>query len=274
MKLKFLGTAAAEAVPALFCECEVCSYAKKFGGKDVRRRCSYLLDDDTMIDFGPDSNWQVNEFNIDLLKIKRIIVTHSHSDHLDGKEFLWRHAGYSQVSQKLKILADESTHKLICQSTGADYEKLFLEEVLLQPGIKVVEDDITILPVRANHDPKACPLNYIISRNGKNLLIANDTGWWSDESWEILKNSGIRLDMAVIEACGALKYPGWKHSHLSGDTCVEMRDELKKIGLIHDKTICVTNHFSHDGAPIHEKMEEFFNKNDIIVAYDGLTIDF
>ena len=274
MRLQFLGTAAAEAMPAFFCECEVCSYAQKNGGKDIRRRCSYLLDDDTMIDFGPDVNWQTTEFNIDLLKIKRIIFTHSHSDHLDAGEILWRRAGFSQISKKIRILGDEGIHETICRKTGTDYDTLWLEKVLLQPGIKTQEEDITILPVRANHDPAATPLNYIISRNGKNLLIANDTGWWSDESWDILKNSGIRLDMAVIEACGCLKWPGWKHSHLSADTCVMMRDELQKIGLIDDKTICVTNHFSHNGGSTHAEMEEFFGKNNMIVAFDGLTIEF
>ncbi len=33
MKLKYLGTAAAEGIPALFCRCEMCAYARKAGGK-------------------------------------------------------------------------------------------------------------------------------------------------------------------------------------------------------------------------------------------------
>ena len=55
MKLTFLGTAAAEGMPALWCECPTCAEAKKLGGKEIRRRCSYLLDGDTLIDFGPDA---------------------------------------------------------------------------------------------------------------------------------------------------------------------------------------------------------------------------
>ena len=40
MKLVFLGTAAAEAIPALWCGCNICREARRRGGKDIRRRCS------------------------------------------------------------------------------------------------------------------------------------------------------------------------------------------------------------------------------------------
>lgn len=35
MKIKFLGTAAAEAVPAISCSCDVCNYSRKVGGRLV-----------------------------------------------------------------------------------------------------------------------------------------------------------------------------------------------------------------------------------------------
>ncbi|WP_285603961.1 hypothetical protein [Enterococcus gallinarum] len=31
MKLHYLGTAAAERVPAIFCQCRVCQYARQYG---------------------------------------------------------------------------------------------------------------------------------------------------------------------------------------------------------------------------------------------------
>ena len=65
MRIQILGSAAAEAVPALWCECECCEYARKHGGKDIRRRCSYWVDDDTLADFGPDANWQSVACGID-----------------------------------------------------------------------------------------------------------------------------------------------------------------------------------------------------------------
>ena len=81
MKVKFLGTAAAEGIPALWCECDVCRKAKQLKGKELRRRCSYFIDDDTIVDFGPDSYWQSMEFDVDLTLIKRVLFTHPHEDH-------------------------------------------------------------------------------------------------------------------------------------------------------------------------------------------------
>lgn len=61
MKIKVLGSAAAECCPALWCECEFCEKARNEGGKNLRRRTSYLIDDDTLVDLGPDFFWQSSD---------------------------------------------------------------------------------------------------------------------------------------------------------------------------------------------------------------------
>jgi len=38
MKFQYLGTAAAEGWPALFCNCDNCEKARKAGGKNIRIR--------------------------------------------------------------------------------------------------------------------------------------------------------------------------------------------------------------------------------------------
>ena len=82
MKLTFLGTAAAEAMPAHFCVCETCKTARKNGGKDIRKRCCYLLNDDTLIDYGPDIWDQSIMYNFDLADIKRIFSLLKSEEHL------------------------------------------------------------------------------------------------------------------------------------------------------------------------------------------------
>ena len=54
MVITFLGTAAATARPLVFCRCQACRRAWTQGGKDLRRRSSVLIDDDLLIDLGPD----------------------------------------------------------------------------------------------------------------------------------------------------------------------------------------------------------------------------
>ena len=100
MKLMFLGTAAAEGIPALWCECEYCVKAAKIGGKEIRHRTGYWLDDDTVIDFGPDFYSQSLTYGIDLRQMKRVLFTHAHEDHMSPLEFGNRRNGFSQVGKK------------------------------------------------------------------------------------------------------------------------------------------------------------------------------
>ncbi len=57
MKVTFPGTAAAEGIPAQWCECALCRKAHQLRGKELRRRSAYLIDSDTLVDFGADINW-------------------------------------------------------------------------------------------------------------------------------------------------------------------------------------------------------------------------
>jgi phosphoribosyl 1,2-cyclic phosphate phosphodiesterase len=50
MKLLFLGTAAAEGFPGLFCNCASCREARALGGKNLRMRSSLLINEDLLID--------------------------------------------------------------------------------------------------------------------------------------------------------------------------------------------------------------------------------
>ena len=81
MKIKYLGTAAAESIPAMFCECSFCQYARKVGGREIRKRSGVVIDDELMIDFSPDVNAAFMEYGMSLANIKNIIFTHSHPDH-------------------------------------------------------------------------------------------------------------------------------------------------------------------------------------------------
>ena len=95
MKLKYLGTAAAEGIPALFCRCEMCAYARKAGGKEIRRRAGALLDGTLKLDFGPDSYWQMISENLDYTDIHAVLITHSHEDHLEPCDVTYRRPGFA-----------------------------------------------------------------------------------------------------------------------------------------------------------------------------------
>ena len=52
--ITFLGTAAANAFPEAFCSCRNCTQARTAGGRSLRKRSAALINDDLLIDLGPD----------------------------------------------------------------------------------------------------------------------------------------------------------------------------------------------------------------------------
>ena len=273
MQIKVLGSAAAEGWPALFCECDICKYAWKHKGKDVRRRTSYLLNDDVMIDYGPDVYGQSLQFDIDLSNIGAIFFTHSHDDHCDPVEFAWRRQGFSVVTKDLHIYANQTTLNRIQQRLmNGDWERYHIIPHLTLPGVPFQYKQYKVMPILAQHAAyPELPLNYIIQdEEGKTALIGNDTGWWCDASWEHLK--AYKLDIAIIEATMGPKYKDHNRGQLGTGAAVTVRDELKRLGVIDDNTLVAVNHFSHNGLGLHKDMEAFFNPQGIQVCYDGYVL--
>ncbi|MFR8176478.1 MAG: hypothetical protein ACLVB5_05105 [Christensenellales bacterium] len=83
MEYQYLGTGAAEGMPATFCACPVCLRSMREGGKSLRMRACTLLGDDVLIDLSPDIHAQKLRFGLRLDRLKCIVFTHSHPDHQD-----------------------------------------------------------------------------------------------------------------------------------------------------------------------------------------------
>ncbi len=49
---------------------------------------------------------------------------------------------------------------------------------------------------------------------------------------------------------------------------------LKEMGAIHDGTVRIINHFSHNARPIQSVLEKEVEKGGFLVAYDGMQIEF
>src|SRR5690606_29020384 len=68
--------------PNPHCRCEACEAARSAGGKSIRRMCSAIIDDDLLIDLGPDVGDACRNFGFNLASIQWVLQTHSHGDHL------------------------------------------------------------------------------------------------------------------------------------------------------------------------------------------------
>ena len=87
MRIKVLGSGASEGFPAIFCNCDSCIKARESGGKNIRTRSQFYVDDDLMIDFGDDTFYHSLNENIILSKMKYLLITHSHIDHYNPTIF-------------------------------------------------------------------------------------------------------------------------------------------------------------------------------------------
>ena len=273
MRIQFLGTAAAEGIPALFCNCETCRTARQRGGKDLRRRTAYLVDDDTMVDFGPDIFWQSMAYGIELEKIQRLLISHSHPDHLAVKELQWRAMGYCNVDTDMTLYGDQAVmDTLHAEMEYFTPQRYHLRLQLAFPGDTFTDGDMTITAIRASHAcPPEIPLNYVIQRGGVTALIGHDSGWWREESWEILRR--FKLDIVVMEGTCGFGQPDYQSYHMGANAVVRLHDELRKQGILKEDATAVVSHFSHNGHALHDHLEEFFAPHGIQVAYDGMVVE-
>jgi phosphoribosyl 1,2-cyclic phosphate phosphodiesterase len=140
---------------------------------------------------------------------------------------------------------------------------------LMEPGDTIQSGDITATALKATHAPTETALNYIIQRNGKTILIANDTGWFPDQSWDLLKN--FSFDAVILDCC----YMHWdqRRSHMGGSSFTECFKELEKQGSLKPGARLIANHFSHNPNLTHEELCTWLNPLGIEVGYDGMEIE-
>ena len=276
MKIKFYGTAAAEGVPALYCDCPICEQARKLGGKDFRTRSQAMINDDLLIDFPADTYMHVLRDGLPLHKIYDIIITHSHSDHLYPVDISMRAPGYANLKDNRPLNVYGSS--VVANALRANAKNKSIEE---QGILKIHEisafvpfsvNGYTITPLMADHKGAEQALIYLIEKDGKTVLYAHDTGMFPDETMEYLKTHKPHVDFATFDCCFSL-IPN-EIGHLGFDNVVAMRERLQAIGVMTESTVCCVNHFSHNNGQLYQDMEAHSSKYGILTSFDGMEVEF
>lgn len=274
MRIKYLGTAASEGFPALFCNCEYCTRARELGGRNIRTRSQALIDDSLLVDFGPDTYMHALQYQMNLTRIQNVLITHCHQDHFYIDDLLTRAVPFGNVSDVMHVYGNDMLsalyhHNVVTRGISGDTDKV-LNVVEIKEYEEVQVGDYRVIPLIANHNPKEKCFIYIISKDGRNLLYANDTGYFSDEVWEYIAPFHFHL---ISLDCNHIQMPVF-HNHMSIPCCVNVREKLGDMGCIDEKTICVLTHFSHNHGGIQTELEEMTRDMGFVVAYDGLEIAF
>ena len=280
MKITVLGTAAATSMPLTFCNCDVCKKSRILGGKNIRKRSSIIINDELLVDMGPDSINACCMYGINAGNIKYLLQTHSHSDHFDAGHFVTRWSEYAVKDMKhLDIVCSKGTADAMNHSINENeridlYDKKWQEDLnyslnIIKHGEKIRIDDYEITAIDSKHDSRVEGLIYIISYENKNILYGTDLLEISDDAWNIIKN--YKLDVVFLDQTYGKGYNAG--GHLDAEMITNYVKKMKEENIIDNNSLVYGTHFSHEGNDIHDKMEELALQNGYHIAYDGMKIE-
>lgn len=277
MKLTYLGTAAAEGWPAIFCNCEYCKKAKELGGKNIRTRSQALINDDFLFDFPADTYNHMLNNKFDLSKVKYCFVTHSHIDHFEPTDLVLRmESCYAHdMTEPIlhiygnKAVLDRYKH-FVCDTDEEEIPpSVTVNEIKAYDTVKVGKYSVTALP--AYHAPKETPFVYLITDGEKTLLYLHDTGLLFDEVYDYLQKNSVKADLVSYD-CTYVALPS-AGGHMGLDSVPVVRKRLEDIGVCGKDTVHIVNHFSHNGKLLHDELCAEAEKLGFSVSYDGMAVE-
>lgn len=278
MQLHYLGTGAAEGVPAVFCNCSYCQTARKRGGRELRSRSQVLIDGILSVDFPPDAYFHAIRDGVDLSAIRYLIVTHSHMDHFYAHDFVLRGYKYCEnpTSSELFIYGNHEVGEVYAECTRRELrpdvaENIRFSEIHAYAPFVVGEYQITPLPAR--HTPQEEALVYLIERAGKSVLYLNDTGRLSETVYEYLRERGKHADLVSFDCTLLDETRGEGGRHMGIEDNMAVKQKLSEYGITHAKTKYVITHFSHNQNPLWEHVSALEKRYGVIAAYDGMRIE-
>ena len=278
MKIRYLGTAAAEGFPAVFCNCEYCRAARADLVRERRTRSQALIDDVLLIDFPPDTYFHALEYGVDLSAVRALLVTHSHTDHFYAQEFVNR--GYKFASGMrepvLDIYGNDEVRAVFEEGTRRELRSDVAKGLRFHPVAHFSAFEaagFSVLALPAAHTPKEDALLFAVSKGGKTLLYMNDSGLPHEELYAFLAEKGVCADMVSLDCTLADGAPSPSGRHMGFAENEAVREKLVKYGVVRADAKYYVTHFSHNCAPLRSRIAAEAAKRGFIAAYDGLTVE-
>ena len=279
MKLKFLGTAGCSGIPSMYCQCPVCENARKVKGKELRSRTGFVLDEKVAIDFSADSYINMTRNDVRFGGIKHLLVTHSHEDHFYPQDLVLRvtatRGPFPDIEEKLNIYGNSTVMKYF-RDVPFFREKVLETVNLIEIARNQVfyMDDYKVTTFYAPHMETEDSMVFLIERNGQAYLHLLDTGYPLPELFDYLKDNNVKLD-AVTADCtyGTMDVEFGGHMQILQNARV--KNKFLELGVFKENAPYYLTHFSeYNRIDTHEILCEAAKKYDMIVAYDGMTVDF
>jgi len=282
MRLTFLGTGAAEGYPNAFCRCARCERARVLGGPSLRKRSAALINDDLLIDLGPDLMAASLLRGRSLAAVRYCLQTHAHADHLDPSHFLARSPEYGVPdAPRLQFYASNATARRAARALENDLapaglldpatgERLNLMIHRIEPLQSFVAGPYRVTAFPANHDPSVEPLLYAIHTEGRTIFYGTDTAALPEETWRAFHRFGHRFDVVILDhTCGPDEAGT---DHLSAREVIEHAARMREENLLAPGARVLATHIAHAGNPVHPELAAFAAEHGYEVAYDGLVV--
>ena len=284
MRLRFLGTSAAGGFPNPHCRCEHCEAARAEGGRSIRRQSSALINDDLLIDLGPDVLAAVQALGIHLADVRCVLQTHPHEDHLLPLHARVRIADWAaKGAVPLRWCGGQRTLDLVAASAREPVPWLAADEplppgpgtlalTLLRPWQEVVLDEYRIQTVAANHDPTADPMLFAIEWRGRRLFWGTDTSALPADTWPRLAALGWRFDVAVFDHDQGFAAP-LSASHMGS---AQMRREvarMRELGMLGPGSRVIGTHLGHHSHGPHSVESRRARAHGYELAWDGMLVE-
>jgi phosphoribosyl 1,2-cyclic phosphate phosphodiesterase len=268
MRLTFLGTGAGEGYPDIFCECERCCEARMLGGRNLRLRSSLLVNDDLLLDFGPDLVASAHKCHVSLSTIRTILVTHGHGDHFDKGNLVFRRAGMTGIRPpRLKIFAASDVVQTI-QEAFSNLDDILTDVQPVAPFDQWEHNGYCFASYQAFHDERIQCQFYSVDDGKHHLLYATDTSTFPEATWNALASE--RFDVIILEETMG---PGESSRHMNSQNFLAHYRQFQEAKMLRQGGRVYATHIGHNWNPTHDKVAQVLEPHGITVAYDGLVIE-
>lgn len=277
MKIQFLGTAAAEGVPAMFCDCESCKNIRLLGGRELRTRTQVLIDGDLSVDFPPEAYVHSIKYGFNLAGLKYIFVTHSHMDHFYAHDFILRGYRYaSGFGSPLQIYGNKEVAAVFSECTRREMKPSVAPNVVMNeimPYRRYLIGRYRLLTLPANHSLTEDALLFYIERGGRGYLHLHDTALPEEGIYGYLSENGAKASLVSLDCTYAGRTGITRPRHMNIDDCALVISKLKAAGVCGADTKFVITHFSHNSNPLTSRLALLEEQYGVVAAYDGLQFD-
>lgn len=253
MLIRFLGTGAAEGIPAINCDCAHCTRARNEGGKLIRERNALLFSlpsYELLVDSPPDIRTLINKYQI--TKLDGILATHSSYDHIGGiKEFEWWRGG-------LDFLAEDGLFEIVKREHWTEMLDITMFHIPYYSGSSLYFGGFSIIPFAARRQQPIFGIS--VKEGGKRVVYTSDTpGRLTNYARRVM----WECDLLIVNAP---TFEPTSEKHITTIEAIELKERVEAQQL-------VLTYIGHTNKP-HDELEEFVRQfKGVTVAYDGMILE-